>query len=87
MEEVKFKSIEEDGVVVYDESDDFVPGETQILDEEDELDTNYLQRETARQEVLQTEERRRHRYISVGVIAAVVAFIAGVCYIKFRSVL
>lgn len=79
--------MDEDGMVVYDESDDFVPGETQILDEEDELDTDYLLRETARQEVRHAVERRRQRYISAGVIAAVIIFIAGVFYFIFRSIL
>lgn len=83
----KFKIIEKDGIVVYDQNDDFDPEETQILNEEDELDTDYLLRETARQEVRQAEERRRQRYISAGVIAAVVAFVAGVCYINFRNIL
>lgn len=83
----KFKTIEEDGIVVYDESDDFVPGETQILDEDDEFDTDYLLRETARQEARHAEESRRQRYISVGVIAAVIIFITGVIYFNFRNIL
>lgn len=83
----KFKIIEEDSIVVYDQSDDFVPGETRILDEEDDLDTDYLLRETARQEVRHAEESRRQRYISVGVIAAVIIFITGVIYFNFRNIL
>ena len=83
----KFKIIEEDGIVVYDESDDFVPGEEQILDEEDELDTDYLMRETARQEARQAEENRKQRWISAGVIVAVATFISIVCYINFRNIL
>lgn len=83
----KFKTIEKDGIVVYDESDDFVPGEEQILDEEDELDTDYLLQETARQEARHAEERRRQMYVSVGVIAAVIIFIAGVFYFNFRNIL
>lgn len=83
----KFKIIEEDGIVVCDESDDFDPGEMQVLDEDDELDTYYLLRETQRQEVLQTEERRKQRWISAGVIVAVATFISIVCYINFRNIL
>lgn len=82
-----FKKIEKDGIVLYDESDDFDPGEAQILDEDDELDADYLLRETERQEVRQAEECRKQRWISAGVIAAVAAFIAGVCYINFRNIL
>ena len=83
----KFKIIEEEGVVIYDESDDFDPEESQILDEEDELDTDYLLRETQRQEARRAEERRRQRCVTVGVIAAVITFIAIMCYINFRNVL
>lgn len=82
-----FKIIEEDGIVVYDESDDFVPCETVMLNDESELDIDYLLSETARQETIQAHERRRQRWVSVGVIMAVVAFIAGVCYINFRNIL
>lgn len=83
----KFKTIEEDSIIVYDESDDFDPEETQILDEEDELDTDYLLRETARQEARHADERRRQSYISAGVIAAVIIFIGAVCLIGLRNIL
>lgn len=78
---------DEEGIVIFDRSDDFDPGEVQILNEEDELDTDYLLRETARQEAQQEKERKTQCWVSAGVIAAVVAFIAGVCYINFRNVL
>lgn len=78
---------DDDGIVVYDNSDDFDPEEMQVLDEDDELDTDYLLRETARQEARHAEESRRQRYISVGVIATVIIFIAGVFYSNFRNIL
>lgn len=78
---------DEEGIVIFDRSDDFDPGEVQILNEDDELDTDYLLRETARQEAQQEKERKTRGWVSAGVIAAVVAFIAGVCYINFRNVL
>lgn len=78
---------DEEGIVIFDRSDDFDPGEVQILNEDDELDTDYLLRETARQEAQQEKERKTQCWVSAGVIAAVVAFIAGVCYINFRNVL
>lgn len=78
---------DEEGIVIFDRSDDFDPGEVQILNEDDELDTDYLLRETARQEAQQEKERKTQGWVSAGVIAAVVAFIAGVCYINFRNVL
>lgn len=83
----KFKTIEEDRILIFDESDDLDPGEIQILDEDDELDTDYLLMETARQEAQQAKDRQIQRRVSVGVIAAVVAFIAGVCYINFRNII
>lgn len=78
---------DEEGIVIFDRSDDFDPGEVQIFNEGDELDTDYLLRETARQEAQQEKERKTQGWVSAGVIAAVVAFIAGVCYINFRNVL
>lgn len=78
---------DDDGIVVYDKSDDFDPEEMQVLDEDDELDTEYLLRETACQEAKQAAEHRRQRRVSVGVIVAVAAFIAGVFYINFRNIL
>lgn len=87
MKTERFKTIEEDGIVIFDESDDLVPGEAQILDEDDELDVEYLLRETARQEEQEAEEKRKHRWVSAGVIAVMVIFIAGVCYFNFRNIL
>lgn len=83
----RFNKIEEDGIVIFDESDDFNPGEVQVFDGEDELDVEYLLRETKRQEAQQSEENQKQRWVSVGVIAVVVAFIAGVCYINFKNIL
>lgn len=88
MKKEKYNIIrDEEDLVIFDESDDFVPGETQILDENDELDVEYLLRETAHQEAEYENELQRQRWVSVGVIAAVVAFIAGACYINFRNIL
>lgn len=78
---------DEDGIVIFDESDDFDSEEVQVLDEDDELDTDYLLRAMARQEARQAEEHRKHRWISAGVIMVVAAFITGVCYINFRNIL
>lgn len=78
--------MDEDNLVIFDESDDFVPGEAQILDKDDELDMEYLLRETARQEAEQEKELQSQRWMSVGVISAVIAFIVGLCYIIFRNI-
>lgn len=87
MNTAKFKTIEKDGIVIFDGSDDFVPGEAQILNEDDELDVDYLLRETARQEEQEAEEKGKQRWISVAVITVVVSFIVAVSYINFRGIL
>lgn len=87
MKTEKFKAIEEDGIVIFDNSDDFDPGEANILDEDDELDVEYLLRETECQEIREAEDKRKQLWVTAGVIAAVVGFIAGICYINFRNIL
>lgn len=87
MEKDRFKIVEdEDGVIIYDESDDYVPGEEEILDEDNELDTEYILRESKRQEAQEAEEKHRQKWISAGVIIAMVAFIAGICFINFKGI-
>ncbi len=87
MEKKRYRIIEEeDGVVIYDESDDYVPEEN-ILDEDDELDTDYILRDAKRQEEQEAKEKRQQRLVSSGVIAAVVAFIAIISYINFKGIL
>lgn len=84
----KFEVVEDkDGIVIYDESDDYDPGEEQIIDEDDELDIDYILREAKRQEAQAAEEKRKQRWVSAGVIVAVVAFIAGICYWQFKNIL
>lgn len=88
MNKERFKVVEDkNGIVVYDESDDYVPGEEQIIDEDDELDIDYILREAKRQEEQEDKEKHQQRRVSVGVIIAVVAFIAGICYINFKGIL
>lgn len=88
MKKEKYSIIrDEEDLVIFDESDDFVPGELEVLNEEDELDVDYLLRKTAHQEEQAIREKRIQRWVSVGVITAVVAFIAGACYINFRNIL
>lgn len=87
MRKTEYKIIEEDGLIIYDESDDLDLGEMHILDDFDELDIEYLLRETARQEAQQAKERRTQRWISTAVILSVVSFIAIVSYINLRGIL
>lgn len=87
MAEEKFNIVEEEDITIFDESDDYVPGEVTVLDEDDELDVEYLLRETALQEAQQARKQKTQRWVSVGVVAAVVAFIAGVCCFSFRNII
>ena len=84
----KFKVVEdEEGIVIYDESDDYDPGEEQIIDDDDELDYDYIRRYEKMQENQQTEEKRQQRWVSIGVIVSVIAFIIGTCYYNFKGIL
>ena len=84
----KFKVVEdEEGIVIYVESDDYNPGEEQIIDDDDELDYDYIRRYEKLQEKQQAEEKRQQRWVSVGVIAGIIVFIAGISYFNFKGVL
>ena len=74
---------DEDGIVIYDESDDYVPKESQMVDDGDELDMEYL----LKHEKQQAAESQKQRWISAGVIAGVILFITVVCYINFKNIL
>ena len=82
MAEKKFKTIEEDGIVVFDGSDDYFPGED-IIDEEDELDIEYLVGATKQQEGRQSSERIKDLIVSCCVILGSVLYIAALCLIFY----
>lgn len=83
-----FKIIEdEDGIVIYDESDDYVPEENQIVDDDDELDMEYILEYEKQQAAQVADENKRQRWISAGVIAGVILFITAVCYINFINII
>lgn len=82
-----FRIVEdEDGIVIYDQSDDFVPGEEGILDDDD-LDMDYIREYEKRQAEKKTAESHQQKWVSAGVIAAVILFIMLVSYINFKDVL
>lgn len=83
----KFRVVEEDGVVILDETDDYVPGEIRLTEDDDDLDIDYLINQTRLQEAHKRSERHRQRWVSVGVIITVIAFIAAVCYLNFKDIL
>lgn len=78
---------DEDGIIILDESDDYAPGEQKIIAEDDELDIDYLINQTRLQEAQKRSERHRQRWVSVGVIITVIAFITVVCYVNFKDIL
>ena len=86
MKNGQFNVIEdEDGIILYDESDDYLPREAE--DNDDELDIEYLIEEQKRQDALKTAEDRKQRRVSFGVIAGVILFIAVVFYFNFKKIL
>ncbi|MDE6415472.1 MAG: hypothetical protein K2K68_00395 [Duncaniella sp.] len=74
---------DEDGIVIYDESDDYFPGDGRIFDGTDELDMDYILEYEKQQEARKAAELRHQRWISAGVIACVILYIALVTYIAF----
>lgn len=78
---------DEDGMVIYDESDDYVPEENQIIDDDDELDMEYILKYEKLQAAREEAENQKQRWVSAGVIAGVILFVTAVCYINFKSIL
>lgn len=94
---VKLEVIEEDGIVIYDESDDYDPGEDEGIQSESEsfrLMTNeeiftdeYMQENARKMDEKIAKEKRQQRLISVGVIVTVVLYIGLVVCINFRKIM
>lgn len=78
---------DENGIVIYDESDDYVPEENQIVDDNDELDMEYILEYERQQAAQVADENKMQRWISAGVIAGVILFITAVCYINFINII
>lgn len=93
----KFDLIEEYGVVIHDESDDFDPGQEEATQTEvggfrirtnEEIFTDEYMQDYARKMDNQiAREKRIQRFISVGVIAAVILFIGLISYINFKAII
>lgn len=95
----RFDMVEEDGVVIYDESDDYDPGEETLgydvseegdfrLMSNDEIFTDeYMQNYAKKMDKEIAKEERHQRIISVGVITAIILFIGAVTYINFKNIL
>lgn len=93
----QFEVIEEDGVVIFDESDDYDPGEDEIKQSEpggfrlmtnEEIFTDeYMEEYAKKMDGQIAREQRTQRLISVGVIVTVVLFIGLITFIKFKDIL
>lgn len=94
----KFDIIEEDGVAIYDESDDYDPGEDQenlrettdegefrLLTNEEIFTDEYIQDYARKMDAQIAKEKRNQRLISVGVVVAVILFITFVTFINFKN--
>lgn len=92
-----FNIIEEDGVIIYDESDDYDPGENDIehsqcgefhlMTNEEIFTDEYMQEYAERMNAKIRRERRVQRLISIGVIIGVSLYIALLSYIYFRRII
>ncbi len=95
----KFDVIEEDGVVIYDESDDYDPGEDEdnpcentdegefrLLTNEEIFTDEYMQEYARKMDAQIAKEKRYQRLISIGVVVGVILFIAFVTYINFKDI-
>lgn len=87
MESDGLKIVEEDGIVIFDASDDYAPGEQQIINDDDELDIDYLIKQTRIQEARKRKDQRRQLLVSVILIATVIAYIGIVCYMNFKDII
>ena len=93
----QFDVIEKDGVVIYDESDDYDPGEDEttqseadgfrLLTNEEIFTDEYMQNYAKKMDAQIDREKRIQRLISVGVIVAVILFVVLISYINFKNIL
>ena len=93
----QFDVIEEDGVVIYDEGDDYDPGQDEATQTEEggfRLMTNeeiftdeYMQNYAKTMDEQIEREKRMQRLISVGVIVTIILFIGLITYINFKNIL
>ena len=93
----QFDVIENDGVLIYDESDDYDPGEDEttqseadgfrLLTNEEIFTDEYMQNYAKKMDAQIDREKRIQRLISVGVIVAVILFVVLISYINFKNIL
>lgn len=95
MKEREFEIIEEDGVVICDESDDYDPGEDEeiqtepggfrLMSNEEIFTDEYMRNYAKKMDEKIAREKCNQRLISVGVIVAIILYIALITYINFKK--
>ena len=93
----QFYVTEEDGVVIYDECDDYDLGQKEATQTEEggfRLTTNeeiftdeYMQNYAKKMDEQMVREKRIQRLISVGVIVSVILFIGLITYLNFKNIM
>ena len=91
----EFELIEENGVVIYDESDDYAPedaeatqteeGGSRMMTNEEIFTDEYMQEYARKMDNQIASEKRNQRLISIGVIATVILFIGIIVYITYSG--
>lgn len=97
MKDKEFEIIEEDGVVIYDESDDYDPGEEEdiqtepggfrLMSNEEIFTDEYMRNYAKKMDEQIAREKRNQRLISVGVIVAIILYIGFITYINLKDIL
>lgn len=92
----KFDVIEEEGVVIYDESDDYDHGEDEanssengefrLMTNEEIFTDEYMAEYAKKMDAQIAKDKRNQRLISVGVVVSAVLFIGFVTYIAFKNI-
>lgn len=81
----EFDIIEEDGVILYDESDDYAPGEDEpaqtdgefrLMTNEEIFTDEYMREYDRKMEAKIAREKRTQRLISIGVVSGVIIYTA-----------
>ena len=81
MAERKFEILEEDRIIVYDETDDYDPGEEEtsefhLITNEEIFTEEYMQDYSAKMDAKIAREKRTQGLISAGVIIAIVIYVS-----------